>query len=207
MKPATTLRHLLPVFGILLFILLYIVAAMRYPGGSDFDATARGFSWQHNYWCELMARDARNGLPNTGRPWALTAMFVLAISLSIFWYLCSISFNSANRKLIWYSGLFSMIVAVFLFVGPHDPIMIVSGLSGLFALTLVVINLIQLRAYGLITIGAICILLCALNNYIYYSGRWFSYLAIIQKITFLVFLYWFCAVTIYLFRRQRANAV
>jgi hypothetical protein len=52
---------LLPPVGILIFILLYIVAAFFYPGGSEFDTHSDGFSWKHNYWCNLLNELAIKG--------------------------------------------------------------------------------------------------------------------------------------------------
>ena len=36
---------LTPIFGILIFVVLYIVAALLYPGGSQVDKNSIGFSW------------------------------------------------------------------------------------------------------------------------------------------------------------------
>lgn len=194
-----------PLIGIILFICLYIIAAMQYPGGSDYDPHAVGFSWRYNYWCELLAANARNGAENSSRPWTITAMFVLAVSLSAFWHLCAIIFQSSNAKWIRYAGIGSMLIAVFLFIGPHDLVMMSAGLLGLFALLLVVLNLFKEKANVLASVGLLCIAICGLNNYIYYTGHWLNHLAFIQKITFGLFLYWFLAVTVYLYRRQVAK--
>lgn len=199
------IKYLIPVTGILVFVFLYIIATFLYPGGSDHDKNAGGFSWLHNYWCELLASTAQNGRINTARPVALAGMFVLAITLSAFWYLYSLQFPLGNGLLVRYTGICSMLIAVFLFVGPHDLIMMASGLLGLLALFLVMMQLFRQRSYWLFLVGAFCIALCVLNNFIYYTGYWFEWLALIQKFTFIAFLYWFCAVSGYLFRRSAAN--
>src|SRR3954449_6164304 len=64
---------LLPLFGIILFLLLYFIATLYYPGGAQFDKTTKGFSWTQNYWCNLLNENAINGLPNPARPIAITA--------------------------------------------------------------------------------------------------------------------------------------
>ncbi|MFN7116301.1 MAG: hypothetical protein ACK4TA_05840, partial [Saprospiraceae bacterium] len=56
--------RLTPLVGIVLFLVLYIVAAFYYPGGSNADHSAKGFSIVHNYWCDLLAIGAKNGQIN-----------------------------------------------------------------------------------------------------------------------------------------------
>ena len=102
--------------------------------------------------------------------------------------------------LVRYAGLLSMIIALFLFAGPHDLVMIVSGLLGLFAMAVCLVILYRQKKYWVISIGWFCIALCALNNYIYYSGVGFSYLAIIQKFTFIFFFLWFDWVNIIIYK-------
>eukprot|EP01041_Mallomonas_annulata_P035984 gene35984-59008_t len=46
---------------------------------------AKGFSWVHNFWCNLLNETAINGEKNSARPIALVAMLVLSASLSLFW--------------------------------------------------------------------------------------------------------------------------
>ena len=39
---------LIPIFGTILFVVLYIVATLLYPGGSQVDKNSIGFSWMNN---------------------------------------------------------------------------------------------------------------------------------------------------------------
>ncbi len=64
---------LLPLYGIFLFFLLYVVAASLYAGGSQVDKTAKGFSLMHNYWCDLLADKAQNDESNAAQPIAISA--------------------------------------------------------------------------------------------------------------------------------------
>lgn len=194
----------IPVWGILLFIILYIVSASLYPGGSDADKTAKGFSWQHNYWCELMAREAQNGLPNSARPVAITAMFVLAISLAIFWYQAPLLFQ--NRKmdslLIRYFGIGSMLVLPLLLRGIHDSVINLAALLGCIAIVALLLNLYRYKMNRLFYMGLFCLLLCGINNYVYYTGYLLHLLPVIQKISFFIFLLWFSLLTIKLYRKR-----
>lgn len=49
---------LFPPTGILIFFMLYVVAALLYPGGSQADKASTGFSWMNNYWCNLLNEKA-----------------------------------------------------------------------------------------------------------------------------------------------------
>ena len=189
---------LLPVWGIALFVALYIIATFLYPGGSDANKMTAGFSWQHNYWCELMASHAQNGKANTARPVAIAAMFVLAISLIIFWYQIPFLFNGrkTGNLVIRYCGAGSMLVVPFMFAGRHDTVMNIAGLLGCTAIAVLMAKLYTHKMYGFFIYAILCILLCAVNNYVYYTGNFFYWLPIIQKISFVVFLLWFALLTV-----------
>jgi hypothetical protein len=174
------------------------VATYLYPGGSFADKTTKGFSWLHNYWCELMAPAAQNGMPNTARPVAITGLFVLAASLSIFWYRAPLLFNNSRRSywLIRYPGIFSMCALLLFFVLPHDLAMNTAGVPGVIALFAVLAGLYKNRLWPLLGLGIFCLLLCLLNNYMYYGPVSMYYLPVVQKISFFFFLLWFSLVTI-----------
>ncbi|MEJ7677696.1 MAG: hypothetical protein WKG06_07485 [Segetibacter sp.] len=78
---------LTPLFGTLIFVCLYIIATLFYPGGSQVDKNAKGFSWTQNYWCNLLNENAINGQHNAARPIAMTAMFVLCLTFATFSYI------------------------------------------------------------------------------------------------------------------------
>lgn len=201
------LFHLVPFIGFLFFILLYIVAASLYPGGSDVDKSAVGFSWLHNYWCELLASHAQNGSGNLARPVAITAMIVLCTSIGLFWYFASFLFpaKTLGRWTTRVAGIGSMAVILLLFVA-HNTAINLSGLLGVIAILMTMIGLYRHGAYILLRLGIFCLVLCALNNYIYHTTLYMYYLPVIQKFTFLLFLLWFGLVNIYLYRFLPANA-
>lgn len=78
---------LVPVLGSVLFIILYIIAAFLYPGGSLSGKTAVYYNWTENYWCNLLDDKAINGQVNSAKPVAMVAMLILCGSLSVFWIL------------------------------------------------------------------------------------------------------------------------
>jgi hypothetical protein len=199
----------LPLYGILVFIILYVVSTFYYPGGSFEDRNHKGFDWSHNYWCELMAARAKNGETNTARPIAITAMFVLAFSLGVFWFhIPRISdFRPYVKQVVRYCGIFSMAVLIFFLAGLHDTVINVAGVLGVIAMGIVIAALFRIRAWFLFSLGIICVFLCIVNNYVYYSENFFYYLPVIQKISFVAFLLWFWLLNFKLLKKVKTSKV
>ena len=200
---------LLPIIGALVFVSLYIIATFNYPGGSQHDPNANGFSWLHNYWCNLLNEQAINGLDNPARPIALAAMLVLCISLAIFWFLFPIitRLNKTLRLLMQISGGLSMITGFFLFTNQHDILVNAASFFGLIAMTITFIGLYRLKWYPLFRFGMVNLILVVLNNILYYGEGLKTYLPVVQKITFLSFLFWVCCITYQLYRLQGKNSI
>jgi hypothetical protein len=93
----------------------------------------------------------------------------------------------------------SMGTLVFLQANFHDTVINTAGVLGIFAITLTLVGLYKNRSYSLFLLGLFCLFLFFLNNYIYYTKNGIEYLAIIQKISFFLFLLWFFILTIQLF--------
>lgn len=196
---------LLPVIGFCLFILLYFIAAALYPGGSEVNRSAKGFSWMHNYWCDLLETHAENGESNIARTTAIIAMSVLCLSIALFWYFVPglFTFKPVFKKIIQYTGILSMVILIFLQADFHDSIINISGALGIIAITGTLIGLYKNHTYSLFVTGLICLFLFFLNNYIYYTKQLIYYLAIVQKISFFFFLLWFSLISIQLFQKTR----
>ena len=195
---------LLPVFGCVLFVILYVVAALLYPGGSGIDKTSVGYNWMENYWCNLLNNKAINGQNNTAKPVAMTAMVVLCVSLSLFWILFPVivQLKKYHRLIIQIGGAASMIAAFLLLTNAdHDIAVNFSSSLGFVAMLGVLIALYQLRWSKLFIFGLFNIVLIALNNYLYYVISDVTYLPIVQKFTFLCFLFWICYIEMKMYSR------
>lgn len=203
-KPSTNFWILIPLIGIFLFITLYIIAAFFYPGGSQADVNSKGFSWINNYWCNLLNEKAINGQQNAAKSIAIVAMFVLCLSLSIFWYIfpAQTGFKKSSRLVIQFSGILAMTIGMFLFTDIHDIIINIASLCGLVAIAGTFAGLYKLKWTGLFYLGVFNLILIAVNNILYYGEGLITYLPVVQKITFLFFLFWICSITLNLYRRQ-----
>ncbi len=197
---------LTPIFGSIIFVLLYVVATLLYPGGSQVDKDSIGFSWTNNYWCNLLNENAINGQHNSAKPFAMTGMFILCLTLSFFWVLFPRHIN-IDRKLklaIQISGIIAMTIAFFLFTNiNHDLIINLSAFFGAIATVGTFVGLYKKKWFGLFAFGLFNILLVGLNNYVYYTKGLIIYLPVIQKITFATFLIWVCCIDITLYRKEK----
>jgi len=193
---------LIPVFGAIIFIILYIIATFYYPGGSQFDKNSIGFSWADNYWCNLLNENAINGQSNSAKPIALAAMLILCLTLTYFWWQFPkyTSFNNIFRLTIQMSGALAMGIGFLLFTGfNHDLITNLASLFGLIATTGTFFGLYKNGWITLFCFGLFNILLVILNNFLYYEKDYISYLPIVQKITFASFLLWICCINMKIF--------
>lgn len=192
----------MPTFGILLFISLYFVAAYYYPGGSQFDKNAVGFSWKNNYWCNLLNDNAINGMKNTAQPIAITAMVVLCIALSLFWWQFPgyTSLGKRYKLATQVCGMLAMATGLLLFSKiNHDLVTNLASLFGLLAMTGTFTGLHKNKWTILFYFGLLNVALVAVNNFLYYNKELISYLPLVQKITFLTFLTWICCIDIKIF--------
>lgn len=196
---------LTPVFGTFIFLILYIISANLYPGGSQVNKNSIGFSWANNYWCNLMYKNAVNGKINPARPFALTGMVILCSTISFFWIVFphKVKTNKIGKYIIQFSGSISMTFSLFLYTNQHDKMIITAGFFGVIALFGTFISLYKIKWYGLFSLGIINLLLLGLNNYVYHIEELIIYLPIIQKISFLTFLIWICIIDILLFYNNK----
>jgi hypothetical protein len=201
---------LTPIFGVLIFVLLYFFATLFYPGGSQVDKNSIGFSWTNNYWCNLLSENAINGQPNPAKPIALTGMFVLCLTLSLFWFIFprQINIRKSLKFTIQVSGILAMTVAFFLFTHiNHDLVMNIASSFGSIATIGTFMGLYKNKWFWLFAFGLLNILFVGLNNLCYYNKELIVYLPVIQKISFVTFLIWVCCINIKLFRVAEKTAI
>lgn len=180
--------------GIFLYIGLYILATFYYNGGNNEDKLAVGFSWAKNYWCELISPIGKNGQVNSAYPIAVVAAIVLFGTLVVFWIAVPPSLISKRRiaGFVTICGTVSMVFAISMLSGLyHDLLISIAGGFGVLAIIMLLYYLYQTNRPFLFYLGILCIVLCGLNNYVYYTGHFLKFLPILQKISFLVFLTWF----------------
>jgi hypothetical protein len=192
------LWELIPLLGSILFLFLYFIATLYYPGGNYLNKSSHGFSWTQNYWCNLLSENSISGQHNPAKPIAFIAMAVLCLTISFFWYEFPkwAGFKAGERLIIQASGFISMAISALIFTSLHDTIINVAGIFGLIALAGTIIGLKKLGWTKLFYMGLGAVVLIALNNLLYYEKDRMHYLAMVQKITFFYFLVWICLINV-----------
>lgn len=188
--------QLTPFFGIALFLGLYFYSTILYPGGSQTDQLSIGFSWIDNYLCNLVSETALNGEPNLGRPFALAGILILCLSLLIFFvqFAHAFSKNKPWKYIISVSGVFSMLISMFIFTPFHDSMTILASIFGLVTIVGIVRELFLNHQISLLLSGLFCLIILGINNYIYYTKEGLAYLPLLQKLSMLFILTWIVAV-------------
>lgn len=151
-----------------LFIGLYLWGAMLYPGGSQHNPDAEGFSVIHNYWCNLFNEKGMNGNLNPGRPFAIASLFMLAIGLMTFWFIVPPVFTGFQRitSVVRWSGVFSMIIALFIFSPLHDIVTLIAGFFCNIAFFGIIYLLKSKELFNLVFGALVCVVLIIVNNII-----------------------------------------
>lgn len=201
MKHAETYKKwllLTPTVCVLLFIAFYIIASDLYPGGSYLDKAQPGYSWRHNYLCNLVGRNALNGMVNASRNIAILSVMILGFGIGYFYYVFPKVFEMRKiwRIITRITGVSSMFFAVFLFTDRHDLVLNISGVLGVLAISATMVALARNNSFGLLWLGAFCCLLIITNAYIYYTTVLYDFLPLIQKFTILSLLIWVVSINL-----------
>ncbi|MBT8302025.1 MAG: hypothetical protein KJO63_11870 [Maribacter sp.] len=204
-KPPRPNVLLLPLIGMLLFVLFYILAALKYPGGSWMMPHQDGFSFWNNYLCDLLDYNAINGELNTARYFARTSLIVLCLSLVVLWYYLPNLFKgkNININIMWLSGIAALVATSFLSSGAHDRTVRIAGFFAVIAFLTCFIELFKAKHIKLFFIGIGCLIIFLVNYYIYETGLYIRLLPVIQKITFLCFIIWFIMLDVMLYRKLK----
>ena len=162
-------------------VILIVIAALSYPGGSLLDNNSVGFGWSKNFISNLFSEKALNGSENQGRIWAIIGMAFQSVGYGVF-------FINMSKKIslkVWgnilkYIG-FANIFLIFLIATPyHDlgTISIILTLVGLFIITSFILK-------SKLHLLKLCCILCLLTYYCFFFLYGFSYLElafIMQKV-------------------------
>jgi hypothetical protein len=199
----STLFAILPLFALGVFVLLYLLAALSYPGGSWISPHQEGFSFWNNYLCDLLDEYAINGDLNTARYPARVALVTLCFGLLVLWAYLPRLFQkkSKNLKLMQLTGITSLLVLVLLGSDRHDLIVRLAGFFGVIAFVSCFVELYKAGYAGLLTLGILSLIVFLINYYIYETGMFLSTLAVIQKITFVLFLGWFVLIDLAVYKQ------
>ena len=188
------LSWLVPIAAVIAFVALYAVAAVLFPGGTRAEPTRTGFSFLHNYWCDLMDATTHGGRTNPGRPVALAAMVVICGGLAVLWTAAPVLFRRAPRRgwVVRVAGVGCALVAPWVGAGFHDRAIRVAVALGAvaFVTTLTALEPEHARR-EILRISGWCVLaVVAVTYFIWETGFGLPILPALQKLAFIGFLIW-----------------
>ncbi len=200
----TVVSGISPTIGICLFFVFFVYSASLYPGGSQANLKSVGYSWQNNYWCELMNVEAMNGNYNPAVPFAVSGIVFLSIGLSSFFYqlpnYCPTS--TFKRKLVRFCGVVGTIFATLLFTSFHDQMLIGFSVFTFITIVTALIILNENKEALCFWTGVISILMVQVNNYMYYLRVRVDLIPVIQKLTIVLVLVWVSTLNLYFYFRK-----
>ena len=191
---AESYKHL-PLVGVAVSFVLFLVAAGRYPGGTLESPNTVGYSWAHNFLSSLFGPQALNGAPNAARPVAVAALFVMSLALGVVWARIAATASSrAHRKTIEIAGIGSAVYG-FLVATPMHDLMVTMGLAFSFTAMIALAHMFYVeRRWMFFAMGALSLTLATIAATMYYRHALYGVLPIVQKLSMAASTGWLLAV-------------
>jgi hypothetical protein len=199
----------LPIIGFAIYLPIFCVATGFYPGGSINLPQAKGFSFFHNFLCDVMDPVTKSGLYNPARFVAIVSHLVLSLTMISFFYILPEIFEKRNRNfyLTRYFGMSTMAIFIFMYTSYHDLIVTLTGILGTFALFPFFLELGDYYHNRFKQLAWLCFLLSIVVFFIFETKFGFYYLPFLQKITFVLDACWAIWVSLIVFRKNRPSFV
>jgi hypothetical protein len=200
------------------FAVLIGLAMRAYPGGTEWDPTARGHHFWLNYVCDLARRTALDGASNAaGSRLAQVALLVLGVGALLHWWSSPFLFRHRSRlgaivRALGSSSVVGMLAVALLpadrFAALHPFAMALSGGPGLAAAACAAVGLAS-RERLAFAVGVAGMIVSALDLALY--ARQLAghdpgpVVAILERVALLVELTWMCVVAWRLRRSCQAS--
>lgn len=172
------------------YLILFILAAIQYPGGSDnLPMCKNGYSFFHNFLCDTNNEYTHSGIRNLGQSIAVLAHFVLSFTMISFFYVLPGIFSHKNRntKLIRILGVVSMGIFVFMYKESyHDFAVTLTGVFGSMAFVPIFIELVKFKNKPFKALTYIVFVLSILLYLGFETKVGIYYMPFLQKFVFMV---------------------
>lgn len=198
----------LTIVGLGIFLVVFTIAAYNYPGGSSNLPEYNGYSFFHNFLCDVMKPVTQTGVINEARPLAIVSHLILSFTMISFFYLLPeiFSFSNKNTKLTRAFGMLTMTVFIFMYTPYHDSIVTATAILGTVALIPFFIELSKYPNIGMKNLAKVCFGLSVIVFLIFVSKIGFYYLPFIQKIAFVLDGSWVIWVSLTVIKKNKLVA-
>ena len=168
---------------LLIAVVLMVIAASLYPGGSLADKGSIGFDWTKNFISNLFQEKAINGAANPSRPWAIIGMGFHSIGDGLFFIRMSrvIAVDHAKR-ILRTVGVVNVVFTFSIATPLHDIMVTLSSTLSLIGLFYITVFVLRSKLHGLKVAAIVCMLVFYYTLFLYGSGDW-GLLAIMQKVS------------------------
>ncbi|QSE98986.1 hypothetical protein [Fulvivirga lutea] len=196
----------IPIVGMILYLIVFSIAATDYPGGSVNHSMADGYSFFHNFLCDVMNPVTQGGKENSARGLAIISHLILSVTMISFFYILPniFSFQNKNTRMVRSFGVLTMVVFAFMFTKYHDLIVTVTAILGTVALVPFFLELRKYPNKGLKQLAYLCYLLSVIVFFIFVTKIGFYYLPFLQKITFAVDAWWVIWVSLIIIKKNQS---
>jgi hypothetical protein len=174
--------RIMPIVGVALAIVLFVVAAALFPGG---------YNWTHDYVCTLLRPAPDHPLPSAVRMPAIAAVLIYSAALGFVFYRLSLFAPSrAHKKTIQIAGIASAVYGAFAMTVIHDLVLTISFISYLLAIAAVMHWLYLRRAHSLLLLGGLSLLAQGVAAVLFYGRHFGMALSLAQKIGLALYTGW-----------------
>ncbi len=160
-------------------VIFIVIASLVYPGGSILDENSKGFYFSKNFFSNLFAAKAINGVENSARIWAILGMAFHSVGYGIFFIHMSKKIHLKQwAKILKYIGV-ANIVLIFLIATPLHDLGVISIMLTLFGLFIITVFVLKSKLNFL----KCCCIICLLTYYCFFGvfGLGYMGLAVIMQ--------------------------
>jgi len=199
----------LPIAGMILYVLVFTAAAFSYPGGSINEPAAVGYSFFHNFLCDVMDPVTKGGVENNARTVAVISHLILSFTMISFFYILPEIFQKKNRNtyLVRGFGMLTMTVFIFMYTPFHDQIVTATGVLGTIALIPFFIELYHYEGKSLKQLALACYAMSVVVFFIFETKYGFYYLPFLQKVTFALDAWWVIWVCLIVLEKNKKRSI
>lgn len=171
-----------PLVGVLVAAVLFVLAALRYPGGYD---------WAGQSISSLFQPLANDGTENGARPVAVASVLSFCVSVAaVFERISRRGRSRAQRKIIQVAGIGSMVYA-FLVVTPMHDVLVGVALGFFLVAMLAALHLLWVeRRLWMLAAGLACLSGTVWNAVIHYGSLGSGFLPVVQKLSTFLWVAW-----------------